>query len=225
MGFETSNIRSKINSDTVTAPRSGKRDVGVLQLIEWAFQREYIRLEFDDTSRETGTLPGVSMEWIMMERAKLGRKVDGGGRSDPHHDADIVASSLVVLPEVYGGRRMAMDIAELARAGQHPDWMGNAQPSCEPVAWRNSKHGRYAQRELCREIGASWPGDQVQGKSDGFWCPVTFSATKQDIAAAHRRYLAWYGALLELRHVFQISHLTSFTINNRMPPKTPWKRR
>jgi hypothetical protein len=225
MGFEALNISRRFSPDTISAPRTGKCEVGVLQLIEWAFQREFASLDFDEVGRERGMLPSVGVEWIMMEQAKLGRRVDGGGRSDPHHDADIVASALAVLPEVYGGKRMAVQIAELARAGQHPDWMGNAQPTCEPMDWRNGKHGRYAQRELCREIGARWPGDQVPGKSDGYWCPVVYTNTARDVAAARRRYLAWYGALLELRHVFQIGcHLTSFVVTDRMPPQNPWKR-
>jgi len=225
MGIESLNLSSKVDPVLIAAPRTGKREVGVLQLIEWAFQSEFASLDFDEIARETGARPGVDTVWHLMEGKLLGCRVDGGGRSDPHHDADIVASALAVLPEVYGGRRMAVQIAELARVGRCPDWMGDAQPNCEPINWRNSKHGRHAFRERCREVGSRWPAPQVKGRDDGFWCPVTYSNTARDVAAARRRYLAWHGALLELRHVFQIGcHLTSFVVSNRMPLLNPWKR-
>jgi hypothetical protein len=224
MGIEGLNISTKASPVTITAPRTGKRKVGVLPLIEWAFQREHASVEFDEIARETGPRPGVDTVWHLMEGKKLGCRVDGGGRSDPHHDADIVASALAVLPEVYGGRRMALQISELARAGLCPDWMENTRPRCVPVNWRNGKHGRHAYREKCRDIGSRWPADQVKGRDDGYVCPVTFTATARDVVAAHRRYLNWYGALLELRHVFQIGFLTSFEVTNCMPPRNPWKR-
>jgi hypothetical protein len=159
----------------------------------------------------------------MMERARLGCRVDGGGRSDPHHDADQVAAALAVLPEVYGGRRMAVQIAELARAGQAPDWMGDASLKCEPVDVRRSKHGVYAATEPCREIGVRWPADQLGVKADGRVCRVTYSGDARQVGAARRRYLAWYGALLQLRHNLQTAcHLTSFVLTDRMPERAPW---
>jgi len=226
MGIEGLDMSSKISPVVITAPRTGKRDVGVLQLIEWAFQREHASLEFDEIAREAGARPGVDTVWHLMESKSLGCRVDGGGRSDPHHDADIVASALAVLPEVYGGRRMALQIAELARAGLSPDWISDVQPSCEPVEWKRCKHGRYGHQEACRSIGQRWPADQLGVKSNGNWCPVTYTNTARDVAAARRRYLAWFGALLELRHVFQIScHLTSFVVTSSMPDRNPWKKR
>ena len=44
MGIEGLNISSKASPMAITAPRTGKREVGVLQLIEWAFQREHARV-------------------------------------------------------------------------------------------------------------------------------------------------------------------------------------
>lgn len=209
---------------SVRAPRVGKLEVGVLDLIEWAFQRERIGLDFDEIERETGARPGVGVEYLMMEQAKLGCRVQGGGSSPRHHDADMVSASLACLPEEYGGRRMAIEIAELARVGERPDWMGGAQMTCDPVDWRTSKHGRYAHRELCRQTGLRWPAHQVTGRDDGFWCPVGYSNSARDVASARRRYLGWYGALLHLRHGLQVAcPLTSFVVSNRMPDRAPWK--
>lgn len=102
MGFEGLNMSSKISPAVITVPRIGKREVGVLSLIEWAFQREHASLDFDEIASENGARPGVDTIWHLMEGKRLGCRVDGGGRSDPHHDADIVASALAVLPDVYG---------------------------------------------------------------------------------------------------------------------------
>lgn len=208
----------------VQAPRTGKLEVSALELIEWAFQREKVGLDFDEIERETGARPGVGMEYIMMERARLGCRVQGGGNSPRHHDADMVAASLACLPETYGGRRMAVLIAELARAGEVPDWMGGAVPACEPVDWRGSKHGRYAVREVCRVPGLRWPADQVAGRDDGYWCPVIYPVDARMIAAARRRYLDWRGAIHHLQFIFQKAcHLTSFTVSTSLPPRAPWK--
>lgn len=208
----------------VRAPRVGKLEVGVLELIEWAFQRERVGLDFNEIEKETGARPGVGVEYLMMEQAKLGCRVQGGGSSPRHHDADMVAAALASMPEGQGGRRMAIEIAELARVGGRPDWMRGARIACEPVAWRASKHGRYAHREQCRQIGQRWPAHQVTGRDDGFWCPVSYSNSARDVAAARRRYLGWYGALLHLRHVLQVAcPLTSFVVTDRLPDRAPWK--
>lgn len=208
----------------VRAPRAGKLGVSALQLIEWAFQREKVGLDFDEIEAETGARPGVGMEWILMERARLGCRVQGGGASPCHHDADMVAASLACLPECYGGRRMAVQIAELARAGEVPDWMGAAVPKCDPVDWRVSKHGRYAVREMCRDINVRWPAGQITGRDHGYWCPVTYRSTAREVAAARRRYLDWYGAIHHLRFIFQSACLlTSFSVTDALPPRAPWK--
>jgi hypothetical protein len=204
---------------------TGKREIGIRELLEWAFQREFASLDFDEVARETGARPGVGMEWIMMERGRLGCRVDGGGRSEPHHDADMVAGALAVLPEVYGGRRMAVQIAELARSGMCPDWMAGARPRCEPVGWKRSKYGDYAKTEPCRAFGMLWPADELGVKANGAWCPVMYLDTARDVAAARRRYLGWYGALMALRSTFQAGgHLTSFVVTDSMPVQQPWKK-
>ncbi|MEE2634104.1 MAG: hypothetical protein VX940_07350 [Pseudomonadota bacterium] len=209
----------------VRAPRSGRLAVGVLDLIEWAFQREKVGLDFDEIERETGARPGIGMEYLMMQQAQLGCRVQGGGTSPRHHDADMVAASLACLPEIYGGRRMAVQIAELARVGERPDCLMDAEQRCAPLDWRGTKHGRFAVVEVCRVPGLRWPADQLGKRADGSWCPVGYSVTGREIAAARRRYLSWYGALLHLRHIFQAAcHLTSFVVTEAMPPRTPWQR-
>lgn len=127
MGIEGLDMSGKISPVAVTAPRTGKREVGVLQLIEWAFQRECVSLDIGE--QETGLETHQTVDPIvqMIEIRRLGCRVQGGGRSASHHDADIVAGTLAVLPDYCGGRRMAVWIALLARSGLYPGF------GCEPT--------------------------------------------------------------------------------------------
>lgn len=209
----------------VRAPRTGKMEVGILDLIEWAFQREKVGLDFDEIERETGARPGFGVEYLMILQAQLGCRVDGGGSSPRHPDADIVAAALACLPEEYGGRRMAIEIAELARVGGRPDWRLDGLASCEPIAWRGTKHGQFAVTEACTDLGFRWPVGQLTERLKGQWCRVTYSNLAGEAASRMRRYTAWWGALLELRQNLQVcSSLTSFTVSNAMPERAPWKK-
>ncbi|MFY1707421.1 hypothetical protein [Tritonibacter scottomollicae] len=206
-----------------------KRSVSVLDLIEWAFQREKVGIDFDEIERETGAKPGVGMEYILMEQARLGCRVQGGGTSPAHHDADIVAGTLAVLPENCGGRRMAIWIAELARSGRVPDW--RAEPAVRPVATTTNRHGTRARTSDAAELGPSgWP-HQPRRKRNGSvllepvaYCPVEIRPTAREVAAMRRGYLQWWAALLEIKYALQISHLTSHVVTDAMPLSAPWKK-
>ena len=198
-----------------------KTQVSILELVGWAFQREKASLDFHCVS---GPRASVGMEYIMMQRAMLGCRVEGGGRSERHHDADIVASALAVLPERVGGRAMAILIVEHAREGRLPVWDVKQEPRCLPVEWKQSKHGTYAAREFCREVGQRWPLSQL-GRDDGYWCPVWYTATGADRARARRGWLRWWGAMLELRDTFRIyGGLTAFEVTESMPRRCPWEK-
>lgn len=206
-----------------------KRSVTVLELIEWAFQREKVSVEFDEIARETGTRPGVGMEYILIEQAKLGCRVQGGGTSPAHHDADIVASTLAVLPDSCGGRRMAIWIAELARSGRRPEWQ--AAIEVRPMATITNRHGTRARTSDAAELGAmGWP-NQPKRKRNGSlvmepvaYSPVEIRPTAREIAAMRRAYLQWWSALLEIKSALQISHLTSHVVTDAMPSSAPWKK-
>lgn len=201
----------------------GKKQVGVRQLLEWAFQRERAQLDFDGEDRSGAVaLPSFGMEYLLLERARVGCSIDGGGRSDPHHDADLVAAALSVLPEARGGRRMAVQIAELARAGLAPDCMLDAKPRVEPVEWRQCKHGMFAKAELVQVIRYHSRGRIREFKSNA--CPIRYRNNASEIAAARRNYLGWWSALNELRASFQQRpDLISFEVNDDMPIMLPWK--
>ena len=209
--------------DGLARPRRGAVvDVGIWDLVQWAFQVEGASLNFD----EVGVRRNVGIEWILIEQARLGCRPDGGGRSDPHPDADVVASALAVLPEAYGGPGMAIAIAEGARLGQVPDWRPSPSPRCEPSGWRQTKHGTFAVRRLWTGPGRTYTTEAQQRKGYGFACPVFFRDTATEIGRARRAYLQWWSALNEVRHCLTIGlSLSAFRLSDAMPDLQPWKKR
>ena len=206
---------------TMTPRGAMARDISILGLIEWAFQRECASLDFDEMASTAGERPAVSPLWTLMQRHNLGCTVDGGGKSDPHPDADIVASALAALPDARGGRRMGIWIAELARAGLRPDWMQGAVTRCVPVGTHINRHGTHAKSEACGSVKIVSRGKVRDVELR--WCPVTFTCTPDKIAAARRDYLRWWDALYDLRLSFQMyGGLTAWRVNDAMPPRTPW---
>lgn len=211
----------------VRPSRGERRDVSIWDALVWAFAVEKACLDFDEIGTVAGVRPGVGMEWILMERQRLGCSVDGGGHSDCHPDADLLASAVASLPEGCGGRRMAAWIADLARAARWPDPRLHPRPTCEPVAWMRNRHGDFARREEWRGTGM-WPPSMLRKSSqfsDGYVCPVSYTDTAREIAAARRAWIQWRLALLDLRATFQIRRdLTAWTITDALPPVAPWKR-
>lgn len=202
--------------------RGEKRDISILRLLEWAFQRELASIEFDEARAEAMRFHrAIGMEYILMERQKLGCKVDGGGRSLPHPDADTVCAALGAMPEARGGRQMAIRVAELARAGLTPDWMKDATPRCVPVRMHCNRHGWRAKSETCGFYVTVKRGRKV--KTESRWCPVTYTPSAAEIASARRRYLDWWCALFELREHFRLfGGLSAWRVTEAMPPRTPW---
>lgn len=71
----------------------------------------------------------------MAERHKVGVTVDGGGTSDPHPDAQVIAAVVEALSDDLGGHRMATQIADLARARSAPDWGQGDRLALVPRGW------------------------------------------------------------------------------------------
>lgn len=203
--------------------RPALREVSILELLDWAFRREKASIEFDAMrSVMPGQMPGFGMEWVMIERARLGCRVDGGGTSPCHPDADAVADALAQLPEGCGGRSMALTVAELARAGQVPDWGQGLRPQCVPVAWQRCKHGDFAKTESAGPLRYVSRG--VERQVDLRFCPVTIRNNPAKLGAARRAYLLWWSALREVRDTFRIyGGLTAHSVTRAMPPAAPWK--
>ncbi|PYG33111.1 hypothetical protein [Pelagimonas varians] len=210
---------------------ASKKPVSIRDLLQWAFRSECAQLDFDEIGSETGGRAGVGIEYVLMQQSILGCRPDGGGSSEPHHDADIVASALSALPDSVGGRSMAISIADLARVGQVPDWMPNAQPVIVPVDSYTNQHGCQAKTADSAGLGCDgWPKQPRRNRKGVIvhdavsYCPVVVRPTVSQIARARRAYFAWWGALLELRaSLQQQSMLSRFEVTNDMPELEPWK--
>lgn len=199
------------------------REMSIQRALEWAFRDECAQMHNDEVLESSGGVrDGVDTIYVLMQRGALGCKVDGGGSSSPAWDAEIIASTVASLPINYGGKRMAIQIAELARAGSEPDWMRGAQTRCVPVEWRNSKHGPHAKTEVVRTIEYVWRGRKM--KRQDMACPVTYYPTATQIAARRRNYLSWYGALLWIRQELQtLNILSQVALTDAMPQLSPWR--
>ena len=196
-----------------------RRDLSILQALDWAFRVEFARLEFDEGA--DGARAGVSTVWVMMQRGAIGCQIDGGGVSAAHDDAQIIASYLAALPVARGGRGMAAYIASLARSGLHPDWMQDLRPRCVPREWTQNQHGPRARAEVLRSSNSMDRGRKVE--RDEHWCPVMYTPSAAQIGAARRNYLDWWGALLDLRGDLIVGRaLRTIRLTRALPPLNPW---
>lgn len=201
----------------------------IWDLLQWAFQRECARLEFGMDALIAR--PAFGTEYVMMQRARLGCSVDGGGSSPNHPDADVVAGALACLPAAHGGRPMAASIAGAARAGMLPDAMVGARVQPHPVKITTGKAGRPSKHADAADLGeAGWPAyERINRRGRTVrepvvYTPIHWSPTPAQIGAARRGYLEFWGALLALRDNLRTdSPLVSFTVTEAMPPMTPWK--
>lgn len=214
-------------------PRSRPRDVAALrpmsvrQALEWAFGVECVALDFGDVAEWHC---GTDTIWRLMRQQELGCRVDGGGRSASHPDAEVIASFVAALPVEYGGRAMAVQIAELARAGRCPDAMIDAQLRCVPARLAHgNQHGPRARAEdVPPDAMGAWAlGPRVGRPSRAYqWCRVTYTPTAAQVAAARRNWLGWWGALLQIGHDLRVSgRLDQIVVTQDMPPLDPWNKR
>ena len=125
------------------------------------------------------------------------------------------------LPDALGGKRMAIRIAELARAGMTPDWMPGAVPRCVPVETRQNQHGVRAVTEVVgteRVLSrGKWRAVEVLA------CPVTFSPHPRQIEDARRAYEDWWRALGWVRDASREGGLLrTVEVTEGMPRKRPW---
>lgn len=201
------------------------RVMTIQQALEWAFATEKAQLDFDEYGSREFERVAVDPIWVMARRAELGCKVDGGGSSSPATDAQIIAAVVEGLPENLGGRRMATQIAELARARRVPDWEPAVKPGVAPASWAwCDQEGRWT-ATVRPKAGSPWCWRSRQRKRRerrGDVCPIIYTGTAASVAAQHRAYLAWWAALLELWHQLR-GALHSIEISDDMPPMAPWR--
>lgn len=201
-----------------------KRALGVQAVLEWAFRVEKAQLELPVRRDVDEEGSGFGLEYVLMQRAALGCKVDGGQHkmgSYTHADAEVVAATVAGMPESLGGIRMAISVAELARAGITPDWMPGVVPRCVPVETKQNQHGERAstivvgiERVLSR---GKWRTVEVLA------CPVTWRPYPEQIASARQGYEDWLLALGWVREGLQAGGmLREVQVTDVMPKVRPW---
>lgn len=204
-----------------------KRTLGVQAALEWAFRIESAQLELPPPQNVTDEGFGFGLEYVLLQRAALGCKIDGGQHKIggyTHEDAEVIAATVAGIPDSLGGKRMAIRVAELARAGLTPDWMPGALPRCVPVQVKCNQHGEQAstivvgtERILTR---GKWRTVEVLA------CPVTFSPHPHQIKAARSAYDDWWQALGWVRDGLAASGmLRAIVVSAVMPKAKPWSSR
>lgn len=203
-----------------------RRALGVQAALEWAFRIEQAQLELPPPKDVTEAGFGFGLEYVLLQRAMLGCKVDGGQHkmgSYTHPDAEVIAATVAGMPDSRGGIRMAIQVAELARAGMTPDWMPGVFPRCVPMEIKNNQHGERATTII---VGTE------RVKTRGKWrtvevlaCPVTWRPHPEQIASARRGYDDWWQALDWVRDgLLARGMLREMEVTGGMPKKSPWSR-
>ena len=201
-----------------------KRLLGVQSALEWTFRVEKAQLELPPRKDVTEEGFGLGLEYVLLQRAALGCKVDGGRHkigSYTHPDAEVIAATVAGMPDSMGGIRMAILVAELARAGLTPDWMPGAVPRCVPVEVKRNQHGERAttivagtERILTR---GKWRTVEVMA------CPVTWRPHPEQITSARRGYEYWWKALDWIRDgLLGGRMLREVEVTTAMPKIRPW---
>jgi len=201
-----------------------KRALGVQALLEWAFRVEQAQLELPPPKDAAEEGYSFGFEFILLQRAALGCKVDGGQHkmgSYTHADAEVIAATVAGIPDSLGGIRMAISVAEMARAGITPDWMPGVVPRCVPVDIKRNRHGDRAvsvvvgtERVL---VSGKWRTTEVRA------CPVTWRPHPEQITSARRGYEDWWQALDWVREgLVAGGMLREMEVTAAMPKVRPW---
>ena len=204
-----------------------KRALGVQAALEWAFRVEQAQLELPPPKDVTDEGFGFGLEYVLLQRAELGCKIDGGKHkmgSYTHPDAEVIAATVAGMPSDLGGIRMAIQVAELARAGITPDWMPGVTPRCVPLEIKINQHGERATTIV---VGTE------RVKTRGKWrtvellaCPVTWRPHPEQIASARRGYDDWWQALDWVREgLIAGGMLREVEVTTAMPKAQPWQTR
>ncbi len=201
-----------------------KRALGVQAALEWAFRVEQAQLELPLPKDVDEEGFGFGLEYVLLQRAALGCKVDGGQHklgSYTHPDAEVIAATVAGMPDSLGGIRMAIQVAELARAGMTPDWMPGSVPRCVPVETKRNQHG-----ERAATIVVGTERVKTRGKLravEVLACPITWRPHPEQIASARRRYEDWWLALSWARDgLAEGGMLREVEVTTAMPKSQPW---
>jgi hypothetical protein len=204
-----------------------KRALSVQAALEWAFRIEKAQLELPPPKDVPEEGFGFGLEYVLMQRAALGCKVDGGQHkmgSYTHPDAEVIAATVAGLPDSLGGIRMAIRVAELARAGLTPDWMPGVVPRCVPRDTRENQHGVRAVTEV---VGVERVLHRGRWRTvEVLACPVTWRPHPEQISSARQGYNGWWQALDWVREGLVVGEmLRDVDVMEAMPKAQPWQSR
>ncbi|TDX19701.1 hypothetical protein [Rhodovulum visakhapatnamense] len=220
-------MTAAIRPPAQTASRT-RRAMPVRAALEWAFGTECARLDHDEIEAVGGTgWRSYGMEYVALERAQLGTRVDTSrGRSRPHDDAELIATVVRNTLPWYA----ATMVADLARAGRTPDWMPDARPRLKPDDWTVNRWGRHAKTADAAMLGVEgWQPIPRRNRKGVIvhdavrFTPCHWDPTPAQIAAARRAYLDWWGYLLAVQAALTGADLTRIEVTRDMPPMRPWK--
>jgi hypothetical protein len=202
-----------------------KRALGVQAALEWAFGVEKAQLELPPPTDVAEEGFGFGLEYVLLQHAILGCKVDGGQHKMGgyvHEDAEVIAATVAGMPDSLGGIRMAIRVAELARAGLTPDWMPSVVPRCVPVETRQNQHG---ERSITIVVGAERVLSRGKWRTvDVLACPVNWRPHPEQIASARRGYEDWWQALDWVRNgLIAGGMLREVEVTAAMPKIKPWR--
>jgi len=200
------------------------REMTIQQALEWAFAVEHARIDFDETGAHEFDRGGVDKIWILQRQHELGCRIDGGGSSDPHSDAQIIAAAVEALPANMGGKRMALLVAECARARSVPDWRAEERRALVPCGWDCTDSG-FTAHEVKGDLWVWRDRHRIRRERRFPACPVTYTGSPSSVAAKRRQYLGWYGALLHLlSELSWVGAFTTIRIIDGLPDLSPWRK-
>lgn len=202
--------------------------------LEWAFMTEYASLDLGDNLSNTQV--GVDTLYKLIQRNRLGFvRIDGGGKSMPHDDAELISASLTKLAIVSQNRSLALLVADCARLGRPVDWMEGAVPKIEPAEWKSRRgfsKGDMAKETVLRKytIAKKVPHPRNPEKSitrkskvEEAWCPCIWTTTLQEIETARQNYTQWVSALGWIRDdLIKSGDLETISLTDRLPVACPW---
>ncbi|RAP39368.1 hypothetical protein BYZ73_20910 [Rhodovulum viride] len=204
-----------------------RRAMPVRAALEWAFGTECARLDHDEIEAVGGTgWRSYGMEYVALERAQLGTRVDvSRGRSSPHDDAELIATVVRNTLPWYA----ATLVADLARAGRTPDWMPDARPRLRPDEWQHNRPRLWAKSRDSSEAPDGWQPIPRRNRKGVIvhdavrFTPCHWDPTPGRIAAARRAYLDWWGYLLSVQAALKGADLLGVSVTGDMPSMTPWR--
>ena len=165
-------------------------------IVAWVYGEQQAHRSAVGLGRERG--------WLGYGSGDYSRPVvqgGGAGSFDLAPDAELVH-------DVIGRRPDLRILVEFGRGAMRPDWKPGARPRCQPVL----DGGGYP--TVVREYDRN-RNPRLE------WCPIEYLDDVEVIAAARRRYLDWWHALVSLRRLVG-PRLARWQATGPAAPRRPW---